>query len=251
MLFRSQSSGDLAISQLTHAWISGQILRAWDENLSETLLLAAEQHDIGWIDWETEPTFNAETGRPHLFREVGASAHAPMWARGVQRALGAWGTHLALLISRHGGVIYHRYMDRHRAGEADAAAAQNYLNAQAPIESAWSRALGLEAAELDKETALIAFADTLSLALCGEMKAPLDLEAPGRGGDALAMRLDQRPQHSFDFVLSPWPFRANELVVEGEARPLPAAGRFSDEDAMKTWLASPERVVFRARLTPS
>ena len=251
MLFRSQLSGDLAISQLTHAWISGQILRAWDENLSETLLLAAEQHDIGWIDWETEPTFNAETGRPHLFREVGASAHAPMWARGVQRALGAWGTHVALLISRHGGVIYRRYMDRHRAGEADAAAAQNYLNAQAPIETAWSRALGLEAAELETETALLAFSDALSLALCGEMKAPLDLEAPGRSGDALTIKVAERPQRSFDFVLSPWPFRVNELVVEGEARPLPAEGRFSDEDAMKTWLTSPERVVFRARLTRS
>jgi hypothetical protein len=250
MLFRSQLSGDLAISQLTHAWISGQILRAWDEALSETLLLAAAQHDIGWIDWETEPTFNAETGRPHLFREVGASTHAPMWARGVERVLGAWGTHVALLVSRHGGVIYRRYMDRHRMDAADAAAAENYLNAQAPIEAAWSRALGLKAAELDKETALIAFADTLSLALCGEMKAPLDLEATGRGGEALTMRLAERPERSFDFVLSPWPFRTNELVVEGEARPLPAEGRFSDEDAMKTWLASPERVVFRARLGP-
>jgi hypothetical protein len=250
MLFRSQPSGDLAISQLTHAWISGQILRAWDEKLSETLLLAAEQHDIGWIDWETEPTFNSETGRPHLFREVGASVHAPMWVRGVERALGAWGTHVALLVSRHGGVIYRRYMDRHRIDAADAAAAGNYLNAQAPIEAAWSRALGLEAAELDKETALVAFADTLSLALCGELKAPLDLEAPGRGGDALALRLAERTQRSFDFVLSPWPFRTTELLLEGEARSLPSASRFSDEDAMKTWLAFPERVVFRARLTP-
>ena len=203
MLFRSQPSGDLAISQPTNAWISGQILRAWDETPSETLLMAAEQHDIGWIDWETEPTFNTETGRPHLFREVGASTHAPMWVRGVQRALGAWGTHVALLISRHGGVIYRRYTGRHRMDAADAAAAQNYLNAQAPIETAWSRALGAEAAELDKETALIAFADTLSLALCGEMKAPLDLEAPGRGGDALTIRIAERPQRSFDFVLSP------------------------------------------------
>jgi hypothetical protein len=251
MLCRSQPSGDIAISQPTHAWISGQILRAWDENLSETLLLAAEQHDIGWIDWETAPTFNAETGRPHLFREVGASVHAPMWVRGVKRALGAWGAHVALLVSRHGGVIYRRYMDRHRMDAADAAAAENYLNSQAPFETAWSQALGLEAAELDKETALVAFADTLSLALCGDLKAPLGLEAPARGGDALAMRVAERPQRSFNFVLSPWPFRTGELVVEGEARPLPSAGRFSDEDAMRTWLTFPERVVFRARLTPS
>jgi hypothetical protein len=251
MLFRDQPSGALAISQLTHAWISGQILRAWEGNLSETLLLAAEQHDIGWMDWETEPTFNTETGRPHLFREIGASAHAPMWIRGVQRALGAWGTHVALLISRHGGVIYRRYTDRHRVSEADAAAAQNYLNSQSPIETAWSRALGLEAAELERETALLAFSDTLSLALCGELKTPLDLEAPGRDGKAQTMRVAERPGRSFEFVASPWPFRVNEVVVEGEARPLPSGGRFSDGGAMRTWLALPERVTFSARLSPA
>ena len=241
MLFRSQTSGVLAISQPTHAWISGQILRAWQENLGETLLLAAEQHDIGWLDWETEPTFNPSTGRPHLFREVGAATHAPMWTRGVQRARDAWGTHVALLVSRHGGVIYRRFIDRHRMNEADAAAAQNYLDTQAPIEAAWARALGLVASELELETGLIAFADTLSL------KAPLDLEAPGREGEALRIRLAERPGSSFEFVLCPWPFRTNELVAEGEARPLPE--RLSDELAMRNWMASPNRVTFRARLT--
>jgi Protein of unknown function (DUF3891) len=172
-----------------------------------------------------------------------------MWVRGVKRARGAWGTHVALLVSRHGGVIYRRFIDRHRMNVADAAAAQNYLNVQAPVETEWSRVLGLEDAELNKETALVAFADTLSLALCGDLKAPLDLQAPGRGGDALTLRLAERLERSFDFVLSPWPFRTGELVVEGEARPLPSAGRFSGEDAMRTWFASPERVVFRARLT--
>jgi hypothetical protein len=251
MLFRDQPSGALAISQLTHAWISGQILRAWDGNLPETLLLAAEQHDIGWMDWETEPTFNAQTGRPHLFREIGASTHAPMWTRGVERALGAWGTHVALLISRHGGVIYRRYTDRHRVSEADAAAAQNYLKVQSQIETVWSQALGLEDADLDRETTLLAFSDTLSLALCGELKTPLDVAAPGRDGKALTLRVAERPGRSFDFTLSPWPFRVNELVVEGEARPLPSAGRFSDEGAMKSWLARPERVTFSARLSPA
>jgi hypothetical protein len=250
MLFRTEPSGVLAISQPTHAWISGQILRAWDESLSETLLLAAEQHDIGWIDWEAEPTFNAAAGRPHLFREIGASIHRPMWLRGVERALGAWGTHVALLVSRHGGIIYRRFIDRHRMNAADDAAARDYLDGQAPIEAAWSRALGLEAAELDRETALIAFSDSLSLALCGELKAPLDLEAPSRGGGAATFKLAERPGGSFDFVLSPWPFRASELAVEGEARPLPPAGRFPDEDAMKAWLKSPERVAFRARVAP-
>jgi len=41
------------------------------------------------------------------------------------------------------------------------------------------------------------------------------------------------------------------LIVEGEGRPLPSEGRFPDEAAMKSWLATPERVTFAARLTSS
>ena len=249
MLFRTEPSGVLAISQPTHAWISGQILRAWDRALGEPLLLAAEQHDIGWLDWEAAPTFNPNTGRPHLFREIGASVHSPMWRRGIERAAAAWGAHVALLVSRHGGVIYRRYTDRHRIGEADAAAAQAYLEAQAPIEAAWSGMLGLDAEVLRRETALVAISDTLSLGLCGELKTPIEAEAPNASGATEILRLTEQPGHSFDFVLSPWPFRKDVLMVEGEARRLPATGRFADEAAMRTWLQSPERTVFHARLT--
>ena len=52
MLFRQDDQGVIAISQPAHAWISGQLLRAWDREFSEPLLLAAEQHDIAWLDWE-------------------------------------------------------------------------------------------------------------------------------------------------------------------------------------------------------
>jgi hypothetical protein len=248
MLFRTEPSGVLAISQPTHAWISGQILRAWDEALSEPLLLAGEQHDIGWLDWETAPTFNPQTDRPHLFREIGAAVHSPMWRLGVERALGAWGAHVALLVSRHGGVIYRRYNDRHRVSEADAAAAQTYLDTQAPLEASWAKTLGLDAATLQKQTTLVALSDTLSLALCGELKTPIGVEAPDACGGTETLRLIEWPGHPFDFILSPWPFRKDVLDVEGEARPLPATGCFDDEAAMRTWLKSPARTVFRARL---
>jgi hypothetical protein len=248
MLFRTEPSGVLAISQPTHAWISGQILRAWDETFGKPLLLAAEQHDIGWLDWETAPTFNPQTGRPHLFREIGAAVHSPMWLQGVERALGAWGSHVALLVSLHGGVIYRRYADRHRISEADAAAAQMYLETQAPMETAWAKTLSLDADALEKETMLVALVDTLSLALCGELKTPLELEAPKASGGTETLTLTERPSHAFDFVLSPWPLREGSLTVEGEARPLPGTGRFVDEPAMRTWLKSAGRRVFRARL---
>ena len=42
MMFCNHGSGVLAISQPAHAWISGQLLRAWAEPLGEPLLLAGE-----------------------------------------------------------------------------------------------------------------------------------------------------------------------------------------------------------------
>ena len=248
MLFRTQPSGSLAISQPAHAWISGQLLRAWVRPLAEPLLLTAEQHDIAWLDWEVTPTFNPVTGLPHLFRDVGAASHAPMWQRGVDRALAAWGQHVALLVSRHGGVIYRRFTDRHRLAEADAAAAKHYLETQAPIEAAWADKLGFDPSALKIHSALVTLVDTLSLVLCGELKAPLDIEAPTDNGEMTLLHLSERPEHPFEFVLSPWPFADDVINVEGPARPLPEAGRFADEAAMRQWLASSELSSFTARL---
>ncbi len=254
MLFREPDATDppvtLAVSQPAHAWMSGQLLRAWAETLDETLLLAAEQHDIAWLDWETSPSFDPQTGRPHLFRNVGAAQHAPMWAGGVERALAAWGRRVALLVSRHGSLVYGRYAERHRGTAADAAAAAHYRQTQAVLQAGWASSLGLDAAALSHDTEMVALSDTLSLALCGELATPLQVDAPGRAGGRRSLRLAARPGDPAGFTLSPWPFRGEALVAEAEARPMPAAGRFADEAAMRAWLAAPERVTLQARLTP-
>jgi hypothetical protein len=251
MLFRNEHAGVVAISQPAHAWVSGQLLRSWNGALSEPLLLAAEQHDIGWLDWEVNPSFDPNTGRPHLFRDIGASSHAPMWMRGVDRALAAWGAHVALLISRHGGVIYRRFTKRHRVDESDAAAARGYLEAQAPREASWAKALRLGVGELERQTGLIACVDALSLVVCGEMKTPIDIETPNSDGGVSRLNVVERLDRPFEFVVSPWPFNAEDMVVEGEGRRLPSEGRFTDELSFRRWMASSERIRFRSRLSAS
>ncbi len=240
MMFRHEETRTLAISQPAHAWLSGQLLRRFAEPLPETLLLAAELHDLGLLDWEISPSFDLAAGRPPSFREVGAAIHAPMWTLGVERALAAWGPEIALMISRHGGRIYRRFGLPH-AAPADAAAIHGYLAAQAPREAEWAAACGLDPDELERRSMLIAFADALSLALCGSLRAPAELELPGG-----SVRLTEAGP--WDFRLSPWPFRDAAFTLEGEGRPLPEGGRFADEAAMRAWIASPRREVFRARL---
>ncbi len=249
MLFREDAGGTTAISQPMHAWISGQLMRALHGEHGEALYLAAEQHDIAWLDWEAEPTFDAVAGRPHLFRDIGALLHAPMWRRGVEHALAAWGPHLALLVSRHGGVIYRRFTMRHRGDPRDADAAAAYLVAQAPREARWAETLKLSPADLDYQSGLIAFVDNLSLALCGELKTPLELPLPVFGSAERRIAVTAKPDAPDEFTLSPWPFARERVAIEGEGRRLPAAGRFADEAAFRAWGETAPRTIFSARLS--
>ncbi len=252
MLFNDQGPARpgevLAISQPAHALISGRILGAWAEPLHEQTVLAAEQHDLAWLDWELAPTFDPATGRPHVFRDVGAALHAPMWERGVDRARAAWGRRVALLLSRHGSTIYERFGDRHRSAGADARseddrAAQDYLGRHRALQDAWARALGLDADAVAREADLLAFADTLSLVLCAALPVPPRLDVAGR-----AIAVTACPDAADTYSLAPWPFVADAIDFEVEARALPPSGRFADEPGLRAWLADPTRVVARSAL---
>lgn len=224
----------LAISQPAHAWVSGQLLRQWAGDLPQPLLLAAEQHDLAWIDWERAPSFDPATGRPHLFRDIGAAAHAPRWIEAVDRAKAAWGLRVALYLSRHGTVIYTRFTDRHRTSDADAGAAARYVEQQRPLQVAWAQSLGLADAAVERESGLIAFADTVSLGLCGALPLPLEFDGPGIAEGTAGYRLARSQGEALAFNLAPWPFRGDTVMIVTEARLLPG-GRFASEAEMRAW----------------
>ena len=250
MLFNDYGSAPpavvLAISQPEHALVSGQILAAWARPLDERVVLAAGQHDVAWLDWGVAPRFDTQTGRPREFRTIGAAEHAPMWERGVDRALAAWGRRVALLVSRHGSTIYHRFIDRHRSGEgasliADERAALDYLTRHQRLQNNWAGALGLDEDTVAQDAELIAFADTLSLVLCGALPVSSRLDVGHH-----TMTLSLHPDDTYG--LDPWPFAPDALSFEIESRPLPASRRFADEATMQGWLADPARTVLRRRL---
>ena len=81
MVLREDDRGVLAIGQASHAWISGQLARAWGNERfgeiepREEVCLAAEQHDVGMAAWDLEPTRNPATGLPHSFIEMPIATH--------------------------------------------------------------------------------------------------------------------------------------------------------------------------------
>src|SRR5690606_20855747 len=103
-------------SQPAHAWISGQLADAWgnaDVGLEPppiAVRLAADQHDIAWLEWEAAPTLNPETGLPYAFNQLPTLDHLSIWSTSTRRAL-AYGYLPAALISMHGTHLYERYHD--------------------------------------------------------------------------------------------------------------------------------------------
>src|SRR3712207_4137882 len=110
----------ICIGQASHAWMSGQIARAWAEDLPhrEAVLLAAEQHDVGMAHWDLAPDLDPDTGRPVHFMRMPLDTHLRLWSLAPQRLL-TQSRVAALVVSLHGTRLYER-RDLSRMDEPDA-----------------------------------------------------------------------------------------------------------------------------------
>ncbi len=231
MLLRSDPEGVLAIGQASHAWVSGQLARAWGNarfgpvEPREEVCLAAEQHDVGMAAWDLTPTRNHHTGLPHSFMEMPVETHLELWRAGPPRLL-SQSRYAALLASLHGYRLYeHRDLDRLTHDQVDAVRA--FLSDQ----RAWQGQL-LESLRGDPATAaaaapervrhnsdLIWTWDFLALALCLEWAPCAAREVPSSEGPiAIQIATGDAP---LEFSFDPWPFtNPDEVVVRCEGRRL-------------------------------
>ena len=114
MLHRADAAGLVVITQPAHAWVAGQLARAWGTARFpppepwEEVCVAAERHDDGWLAWEAAPTLNPATGRPFSFLELPRTEHLAIWSTAGPTVL-ALGRYPALLVSLHGTGLYERH----------------------------------------------------------------------------------------------------------------------------------------------
>ncbi len=260
MLFREEAGGVIAIPQPSHAWLSGQLLRAWGNGAfappspHEEVCLGAEQHDIGWLSWEEAPTLNRETGLPHGFQELGAATHTALWTDGVRRAL-AFGRYPALLVSLHADTIYGTFFDFYRASPEDAALVRRFLDGQHRFQRACIEALSADpryAADLspqavERNRLLVGAVDRISLEICwgvaGEARIP---GVPTAGNGRAVLRIRSPGGDPAELVVDPWPFGGDQIEVVCEGRRL--YGRFTDETAMRHALDAAAPVTIRTML---
>ncbi len=241
MLLRRDGEGVLAIGQASHAWLSGQLARAWgNEQFGpvepwEEVCLAADQHDVGMAAWDLEPSFNPETGLPHSFMEMPLEVHTELWLDGPRRLV-SQSAYAALLVSLHGWRLYRR-RDLDRSPPNEAARIREFLAAQEEFQAQLTARLsghpGVAAEVRERNSLLLWTWDYLSLALCLDWAPATAQGAPLRGGLA---DLKLTPAGPESFTIEPWPFQAETVLVRCEGRRLPE--RFRNESEMRRGLSA-------------
>ena len=211
MLVHDDGSGTLLIGQPAHAWVSGQLARAWGNEQfgpvapDEEVCLAGEQHDIGMAEWDASPTFNPDTGLPHSFIEMPLAVHLELWSAGPRRLL-RQSRYAALLVSMHGTRLY-GMRDLSRSTPAEAERIGGYLATQRhwQEELVASLGAGADADEIARNSQLVWTWDYMSLAVCLAWPPCAVTDVPTASDPvSLSMRPGAR---SGAVVVDPWPFR--------------------------------------------
>lgn len=246
MLLRTDDSGVLAIGQSSHAWISGQLARAWGNERFpapepwEEVCLAAEQHDIGMAEWDLAPARDPATGLPFSFMEMPLDTHVGLWTAAPRKLL-SQNRYAALLVSMHGLRLYER-RNLSELPEREAGLVRDYLAGQrelqrellASLRADPSTASAAEEGTVIRNSQLIWIWDYMSLVICLDW-APRPLhDVPARDGPAELRLAPAGEPHRLE--LKPWPFAAPQIAVRCEGRRLDY--RYSSDRALRGALAA-------------
>ena len=237
MLLREDSAGVLAIGQPSHAWISGQLARAWGNTQfgevqpREAVCLAAEQHDVGWQARDLEPLLNTDTGLPRSFMEMPLDLHLGLFTDGPRRMV-SQSRYAALLVSMHGWRLYAR-RELARFSAPDTRAIEDFLRQEKSFQATqvealradpvWADSAGDEL--IERNSLLVWTWDYLSLALCLNWSPAAAKDCPTSSGRVDLQLSSGSAEHQFR--LAPWPFSAATVHVACEGRRL--AGPYANE----------------------
>ena len=230
MLVRVDDDGALAIGQLSHSWLSGQLARPWGNDRfiapepREEIVLGAQQHDIGWALSDLEPGWNKQSGLPRSFLELTVEEHLAIW-RGAPDQLMSESLHAALIVSLHGRSISEL---RAQAGPEQAAAVREHIEAECTRQAFLCGTLGISEAQAHRAQRQVWTWDGLSLALCNGWQPFTSRDVPSYEG---LVDIELRGAGEGTYTLDPWPFGEDRVEVRCEGRRL--ASRYPSERAMR------------------
>lgn len=245
MLIRIDGDRAIVITQPSHAALSGQLARAWGNELFgevepfDEVCLGALLHDIGWLDWEQAPTLNPSTGRPHTFLQLPTRVHLGIWESASRRSR-AFGRYPALLTSMHFTGLYEQYHDYSRDSEEEARDARALVARELAFQQEVIAALRADAVTapwagddvVQRNRRLVALWDGMSLAICHGVREPRTFRGAPTARDGVDLTLTPVAD---GIGIDPWPFSVDLLTVSVDGRLL--SDQFEDQRALEDALA--------------
>ena len=236
MLHRRAGGELVLVGQPAHALVAGRLARAWAEPFAprEDVCLAAEQHDVGWTDWELAPELDPGTGLPYTFADLPVPRRLALWTGAAERLV-PQSRYAALLVSLHGTLLVERFPPPAEHSPA----AERFLARERAFQARLRASLRVDPGEVARNRELVFVWDALSLALVHgvtDERTAAGHTLAAEGGDPGRVRV------------APWPFRAPEVTVAFEGRVV--AGTFTDEEAMRAALAAAPWTVVETALRP-
>jgi hypothetical protein len=237
MLVRPAGDAVIAIGQLSHSWLSGQLARCWGNerfgglDRREEIALGAEQHDIGWAAFDLEPRLNADTGAPRTFLELTLDEYLGIWRTAPDRLL-TQSALAALVVSLHGRALSELRLAA--LPDEDAVALQAHVTDELARQRDLRAALGLSDSDTRRIQRQMWTWDGLSLALCHGWRPFVSRDVPAAGEELVDVEL--RDLGNGAATLDPWPLCVERLEARVEGRRL--AGGYASETELRAAYAS-------------
>jgi hypothetical protein len=232
MIVRDEGSTFLLITQPDHAQLAEQLVAAIRTEAPlagahrRAILLAAREHDNGWIEVDAEPTIDPATGRPSDFVIGPSEVKHELWPRGITR-VGRSDARAGALVAEHALTVYS--YRRHERGWA------SFFRTITALRDALLERIGAAAGAareaFDAEYRSVRLGDSFSLQFCSgwaEPHATLDYQASMDGST---------------LVVTPDPFGGAVIPVRAIGRRIPARRYRNDADLRATLAAATPAVI--------
>jgi hypothetical protein len=270
MVGRYDESRLLLVSQVDHSHVAGLLAAHWGNDAFAaptpyvSMVLAAQEHDSGWMEWESKPTIN-EAGFPPDYigsiKSLGRGVWLDLYRRGIQR-VADHDPYAGYMVSMHGDGLLTQGMGLlpSMPQYTDDPAVQAFLADQKALRAGLHTRLqadGVDRALLTEEHIwnnfkLMEVFDQFAQFLCnrypfnsqerknGPTNTLSNTPAPlGPGRDDVVLTVDVQDESRA--IVRPYPFDVDPLVVSFQGRLVPNHPYASQEEFLRAFYTA-ERV---------
>ncbi len=242
MIRRDLEKGWVVFHQHDHARLAGDVMKFWgNEHFSsirpfEEVMYAVNNHDLGWIEWDTYPKTDKKNRYPANFMEMNDEEQKRIWIKSFENGFHSHG-YSSALIALH----FSKLNESSTCTDRDEGSS---LELQKKTKDIIASIFGAEYNSLkDNELSpevmtnlkFLQIGDIISLALCHGWRSSVLKDVPSDYEDGM-VDITLRSADGFKYRIDPNPFSVKKLNVSIYGKRL-LRKTFDSDDVLRTALS--------------